>query len=418
MSNSRISAVRKTVAMVGAALFLMASSHAQEAGKAPGVRPDVGKPLQAAVDLLKAKKNKDALVKLKELDAVSNKTPHESYLVERVRGQAAAAAGEPAMAARSLEAAATSPAAPAADRLALLAGAAGQYYLAKEYAKSAELAGRYLKDGGTDPALRTLMVQALYLGNDLARAGEELAALLKDQEAGGKQATEEQLQLYSSICLKRRDNVCYTAALEKLLTRYPKPDYWLTAIYELTRTPGFPTRHSLDVARLKLATGTMRTAGEYFEAAQLSLQDGYPVEAKDIVERGYTAGLLGHGDEADRHRRLRDMVSKAATEDAKGLGKEGATSASSSQGGALLNIGFNYVLNGQAEKGLAMMEQGLQKGGLKRPDDARLRLGIAQVMAGRGRAASKTLATVQGTDGTAELARLWGVAALRHEASH
>jgi hypothetical protein len=394
---------------------LMVSAYAQDAGKASGVRPEVGKPLQAAVELLKAKKNKDALAKLQEVDAVANKTPQEAYLVDRIRGQAAAAAGEPATAARSLEAAAGSSAAPVGDRPALLAGAAGQYYLIKDYAKSVDLLGRYFKQGGTDPALRMLMIQALYLGNDLGRAADEIAALLKDQEAAGKSPTEEQLQLYSSVCLKRHDTVCYTAALEKLLTHYPKADYWLTAIYELTRSPAFPSRHSLDVARLKLFTDTMRTAGEYFEAAQLSLQEGYPVESKNIVDRGYAVGLLGRGDEADRHRRLRDMVNKAAAEDVKVLGKEIGASASSSQGIALLNAGFNYVLNGQSEKGLALMEQGLQKGGFKRPEDAKLRLGIAQAMAGHGRVAAKTLATVQGTDGTAELAKLWGVAALQHQ---
>ncbi len=384
---------------------------AQEGAKGQSVRPEIGKPLQAAIELLKARKGKETLQKLKEADAVADKTAYETYLIERVRGQAGAIAGESAMAARSLEAAANSAAAPAADRLTLLAGAAGQYYQAKDYAKCADLASRYLKDGGSDPALRTLYVQSLYLGNDLARAGKELSALIDSQEQGGKPASEEQLQLYSSICLKQHDTACYTVALEKLLTRYPKPDYWLTAIYELTKGSGFPARHALDVARLKLVTHTMRTTAEYFEAAQLSLQEGYPAEAKDIIDRGYAAGLLGTGAETDRHRRLRDMAAKAFAEDTKSLGQDDPAAAAAKDGNLLLNSGFNYVLRGKADKGLAMMEQGLHKGGLKRPEDGKLRLGIAQALAGHGQAAAQTLTTVHGTDGTAELARLWAVAA-------
>jgi hypothetical protein len=69
------------------------------------------------------------------------------------------------------------------------------------------------------------------------------------------------------------------------------------------------------------------------------------------------------------------------------------------------------VLRGKTDKGLAMMEQGLRKGGLKHPEDGRLRFGIAQALAGLGQQAAQTLATVRGTDGTAELARLWAVAA-------
>lgn len=415
MSNLPTSTMlRALILAVGVALF-SSSSFCQEGAKGQSVRPEIGKPLQAAIDLLKAKKGKETLLKLKEADAVADKTPYETYMVERVRGQAAAMAGDPGTAARSLEAAAVSPAAPAADRLVLIAGAAGQYYLVKDYAKCADLTSRYLKEGGTDPALRTLRVQALYLNNDFARAGEELAALIKAQEENGKPASEEQLQLYSTICLKQHDTACYGTALEKLLTRYPKPDYWLTAIYELTKGNGFPARHALDVARLKLYTHTMRTTGEYFEAAQLSMQDGYPAEAKDIIDRGYAAGLLGTGAEADRHRRLRDMVAKSLAEDTRTLGREDAAAAAAKDGTVLLSTGFNYVLRGQADKGLPMMEQGLQKGGFKHPDDAKLRLGIAQVLAGHGHPAAQTLAGVHGTDGTSELARLWAVAASHHD---
>jgi len=401
----------KALVLIVAGTLAFSSVQAQEASKAPSVRPEVGKVLQAAVDLLKSKKGKETLAKLKEADAIGDKTAFETYMIERVRGQAAAQAGDASVAAHSLESAALSSSAPAGDRQTLLAAAAGQYYMAKDYGHCADLASRYLKEGGSDPALRTLYVQALYLGNNLAEAGKQLAALLDAQEQSGKPASEDQLQLYSDICLKQHDTVCYTVALEKLLMRYPKPDYWLRAIYELTKSSSFPSRHALDVFRLKLATHTMRSTGEYFEAAQLSLQDGYPAEAKDTIDRGYAAGLLGTGSEADRHRRLRDMATKALAEDTKTLGQDDAAASAAKDGTVLINTGFNYVLRSQADKGLAMMEQGLKKGGLKHPEDGKLKLGIALVIAGRGQQAAQTLATVHGTDGTAELARLWSVAA-------
>jgi len=60
-----------------------------------------------------------------------------------------------------------------------------------------------------------------------------------------------------------------------------------------------------------------------------------------------------------------------------------------------------------AEKGLALIEQGIKKGGLKRPEDAKLRLGEAQLYAGQKAKGVQTLKTVQGSDGTADIARLW-----------
>ncbi len=56
----------------GVSLFALPAAHAQEK-----VRPEVGKPLQQAQDMLKAKRYKEALGKLKEADGVSGKTANE-----------------------------------------------------------------------------------------------------------------------------------------------------------------------------------------------------------------------------------------------------------------------------------------------------------------------------------------------------
>jgi len=57
--------------------------------------------------------------------------------------------------------------------------------------------------------------------------------------------------------------------------------------------------------------------------------------------------------------------------------------------------------------GISLMEQGIKKGNLRRPDDAKLRLGEAQIYAGKKSAGVQTLRDVKGTDGTADMARLW-----------
>ena len=72
-----------------------------------------------------------------------------------------------------------------------------------------------------------------------------------------------------------------------------------------------------------------------------------------------------------------------------------------------MRIGLNYVYEGNAAKGIALIEQGIKKGGLKRPEDAKLRLGEAQIYAGNKQRGVQTLRDVKGNDGTADLARLW-----------
>lgn len=382
---------------------------AQEQSKGTAVRPEIGKPVQAAADLVKAKRGKEALAKLREAQAIPDKSPYETYLVDRVLGLAAATAGDAATAARAFESVATLPATPEGERRQFVAAAAGQYYAAKDYAKAAELSGRYLRDGGTtDKSMRTIHAQALYLGNNFAGAAKALLTDIEAEEQAGRPPAEEQLQLLANAYLQQHDTTGYAKALEKLVAFYPKPDYWLAVLHSVATRPGFADQLALDVARLKIATGTMRTTAEYFEAAQLSLHAGFPMEAMKIIEQGYASNLLGVGPEADRHKRLQAMVDRDLAEDKKTLVQDNAQPAAGKDGKTFFNEGFNYVLHGKHAKGLEMMEQGLRHGGgFKRPDHAKLQLAYAYHLAGQNQKAIQIFKTAQGTDGAASLARLW-----------
>ena len=49
------------------------------------MRGEIGRPLQAARDLIKAKKYSEALARLREADAVPNRTANENFLLEQMR---------------------------------------------------------------------------------------------------------------------------------------------------------------------------------------------------------------------------------------------------------------------------------------------------------------------------------------------
>ena len=389
-----------------------ARALAQEPGAgAQTVRPEIGKPIQAAIELLKSKKGKEALAKVRDAQAVGDRTPYENYVLERVLGQSAAAAGDSSAAARAFENVATSPGSPAGEKLQFLAAAASQYYLVKSYAKTAELAARYFRDGGTEKSMRTIYVQALYLGNDFVGAAKELTKDVEAEEQNGRKPTEEQLQLLANSCSQIKDAACYGKAMEMLVAHYPKRDYWLSVIYSIATRPGFSERLALDVARIKIETGTMRSADEFLDAAQLALQDGFPMEAVRIIDKGYASGALGTGPEAARHKRLKDMAAKNLAEDKKALARvDESQAAAAKDGRALFNEGFNYVLLGKPEQGLALMEKGIREPkAFRRLEHAKLQLGYAYHLAGQNQRAIQILKTVQGADGAAALARLWAI---------
>ena len=380
--------------------------------KAPTVRPEVGKPLQQAIDSLRQHKGKEALAHARAAQAVPDKTPYETYLVTRVLGQAAAAVGDHAAAASALENAANSSAAPAGDRVALLAAAAGQYYAVKDYGKAASLATKYFQYGGTDKAIRTIYVQSLYLAGNYGAAARELASDVEAETRAGKNPPEEELQLLANAYLQSKDTAGYGRTMEQLVALYPKRDYWLAAIDNVVRRSGFNDRLQIDVARLKSEVGTIRSAGEYLDFAQMSLIEGFPAEAIRVVEKGYAAGVLGTGPEAARHKRLRDLAAKNLAEDKKTIAEIEKQDTAGKDPKDLFNEGFNLVLNDKAAKGLAMMERSIKSAGsatsgFKRPDHAKLQLAYAYHIAGHHAKALETFKAVQGTDGAAALARLW-----------
>ena len=373
------------------------------------VRPDVGKPLQAAQDLLKEHKNREALVKVKEADAVLDKTEYEVSVVEQVRLIAAVGAGEVGVAAKAYDALAATGKASADNLLHFAQAITVNFYQAKDYGNAITWANRYFSGGGADASIRTLIVQAYYLNEDYAGAAKVLGEQIKGIERNGEQPAESQLQLLASSFLKQNDSSGYIATLEKLVGYYPKPDYWADLIHRVAARQGFADRLSLDAERLQFATGVLKTGSQYVELAQLALQAGFPGEAKTVIDKGYAAGVLGTGAETDRHKRLQDLANRTIAEDTKNLPTSEKEALAAKDGNALVVTGLDYLGYGQADKAISLIEQGIAKGGLKYPEDAKLHLGLAYLGTKQKSKAADIFNAVKGADGAADLGRLWAL---------
>ena len=393
---------RITKHLLMAWLLAAGQVHAEEA-----LRADVGKPLQAAQDLLKAGKYKDALAKVREAEAAVNRTPNENYYIDRMRGSAAAGAGDEATATRSFEAVLASGRLQAPEKLQTLEALAGSSYRAKDYAKAVESSQRYFKEGGSGAQMRSLQVSAQYLVGDFAGVVRSMQERVQVAEQAVPVIDEATLRLLAASQIKLGDEAGYANTLEKLLIHHPKKEYWADLLARIQNRPAFADRLALDLFRLQMATQTMDDSAQFVEMAQLALQAGLPAEAKRVIEAGYAAAKLGTGAEADRHKRLRDLAVKQAGEDEKAL----TADVIGRSADALANTGQVFVTTGRVDKGIELMEQGLSKGGLKRPEDARLHLAQAYLLSGNKAKAVETLKAVRGGDGTADLARLWMILA-------
>jgi hypothetical protein len=378
------------------------------------VSPEIGKPLQAAQAALQAKNYPQALVKLKEADAVPGHTPHEDAVIAQLRLIAALGAEDLGTATKAFETLSGGGALPAVQKQQYILAIAGGYFRAKDYANAATWTSRYMAAGGPDPSAKILLVQSHYLSGQFEPAAKEAIETIRSQEQQGQTPSESLLQLLAGSAREQKNTKLYDAAVIRLAAYYPKQDYWVDLLYRVPTHPGFSEGLALDVSRLSLAVGVLSKADQYMEYAELAIQAGLPGEAQSVVDKGYAAGILGVGPEAARHQRLRDLVKKAVDADKKTLDSSATEAAKAANGNPLVNTGLDYCGYGQNDKAIGLIEQGIAKGGLKSADDAKLHLGIAYLAAGQKAKAIETFQSVKGTDGSADLAALWSLKAGGH----
>ena len=374
--------------------------------QAQGVRPEVGKPLQQAVDLLKAGKAKEALVKVREAEAVPGITPSERQTIDGMKASAAQRAGDMPTAIQALESLASR--ASGAQLGAYAEQLASAYAQQKNNAKATEWLNKAIAAGNTGPSVKQLQSYLQSASGDYAAVVKDAGAAVAAAEQAGRRPEENDLLRLADAQQRTGNMVGYLVTLDKLLHAYPKKDYWNAYLGRLPRKSGFADRFALDLLRLRLASGTLTKAEDYMELAQLSLQAGVPVEARSVVDAGMKAGVLGTGPEAGRHQRLRDLAVKQEAEMKANLANLATEAANFVEGDGLVKVGYSYVSYGESERGIELIRQGIAKGNLKRPEDAKLRLGMAQLQSPKTKAAAgQTLRSVKGADGATDIARLW-----------
>ena len=397
-----------SLSLAALAMSTPVAVYAQKANAADAtndtLRPEVAKLLVAAQEKLQAKQFNEALGKIADVDLIANKTPYEIFVMERMRGASALAVKQYAVAAKSFEMVFATGRLNATDRAIYAEAVTGAYYNLKDYKQAAIWAAKAIKEGATQSQTRQILIQSLFLADDFVTAKTEVDAAIAADEKAGKTASEDLLKMLGRIALKQDDMTAYANALEKLVILYPNSGYWADLIGRIATNPAMTDRYMLDLFRLQMALGETLTISQYVFLAQHAIQAGFPIEARQILDKGFAAGVLGNNPD---HKKLRAKATKDADDDIKNMARLSAEAEKGTEGPALFNAGLNTFLNGDRDKGIAMMTQGIKRPGIKRLDDAKLRLGVSYALNGERAKAVEILATVAGNEGIKDAARLW-----------
>jgi tetratricopeptide (TPR) repeat protein len=419
MSHIRLARISLMLAAIGlnAAPALMTGAHAQKAAApaavvappAETIRPDLFKIIDPAAvkQLMAEKKFPEIQARLAQADAFPAKTPYEIYIIDRLKVSYGVSTSNDAIAMPALEAVIAAGRLSAQEQADFIMALGNFYYNAKNYPKAIEWFKRYQKESSTPQKARGALTRSYYLSGDYATAKTELLAEIADNEKAGQAPSLEELRLLASAAAKLKDNPTYLISMEKLVALYPSDDYWTDLLRRMQSKPGYNQAHEIDVLRLEAVALKTMAPEEYAELAELDLGAGFPTEAKKVLDAGFANGVLGTGSNAAKHKQLRDKATKGAADDAKNIASGEAGAAKAKDGAGLVNLGYAYVTMDQFDKGIPLMEQGIAKGINKKGDDYKLRLGMAYAKAGRKAEAVKTLESVKGDDGLADLARYW-----------
>ena len=369
----------------------------------------LAKPLKEAHDDLNAKKYADAIAKLREAEGTAGKTPYDQHLINDMLGFAYARTQNYAEAAKAWEAELDDGITPQSEIPTRVRQLAEANYQIKNYDKAIEFGNRAIKGGFADEELRTLVGQAYYLKGDWKNTLHFEEGLVDDKIKNAQTPKNESLQLVLSACVKLNDSACETRALEKIVTYYPKPDYWAQLLYTMRQQTSGNEANLLHTYRLMSEVDVLKSPDDYSEMAQLALEQGSPGEAQRVLEKGIAKGVFTDARAKAKNQRLLESAKKAAVTDQASLQRIEKEADAAPTGAKNVGLGLAYFGYGQYDKAAEAISKGIAKGGLRNESEARLLLGIAQLKAGHKDEATKSFHEVKGDPSLEHLANLWSL---------
>ncbi len=388
-----------------AAWLVMALTHAMAQTPAPAtLRQEVQKPLLAAQEAFGSKQYELALKLANEAMAVSQLTPYERLTVLRSRAAAANALQHWDVTIEALEEVLDSVSLESKDRLSMQEALVAAAQKKKDLARVAKWARAYLNDGGPKPVIRSVLVQTLSLQGEHRQVIEEMhKKLVLDAQSQFKTA-EQELRLMAVAYKHLKDDKGYVQALKKLLALYPSKAYWEDAVGRLANQPGFNARLELDLYRLLEETDNLEDPDIQIEMANLALKAGLPAEAQRVLGKGFASGVLGKGEQAAAHQKLRAEVQKKALEDDRALPQLEKSAKDGNDWASLGSVQLSRQSWAAAHEAFA---KAASLGSVRREHELRLHDAIALYKLGQKEAARQQLLKVQGDVWAVEVAELW-----------
>lgn len=399
------------VGMIPAAVVLTpAVVQAADQGSRKITTRAVAEPLKKAQDAMNKKQWDTALAEIKKAQAVTKKTPFETYQIDEFLGYVLIQQKKYGEAAPVFERVLNSGMLPAEQVDERTKTVAQLYFQVKDYGKAAQWSKRWLDKNPGDQDMGVLLAQSYYLLKDYKNAAATMSNVVSRAERAGRTPQENWLQIVMSSKFNLDDRDGIGESLKKLVRYYPKDEYWANLL-DIYRRKADGDRVTLGYYRLMNDVGALKDKGDYVEMAQLAIDAGVPGEAQHVVEKGVELGTLKSADKTEqgRYDRLLNSAKKLATEDLASLAQLSKEAGKSDKGQPSVALGQAYLSYGRYQEAIQALTSGIAKGGLLDADEAQISLGIAYMKADQKDQARKAFQAVKDTSKWEQLAELWAL---------
>lgn len=411
-----------------AALLPHISAHAADSKQTNSAK--LAKPLKEAQEDIKAKKYSEAIAKLKAAEGIEGKTAYDQHLINDFLGFCYYKTNDLPDAAKAFEAEVDDGFLTGPDVQQKTKAASEIEYQGKNYDKAIEYGNRAIKGGYGNAEIQTIVAQSYYLKGDMKNTAKFEEPIIDNEIKSGETPKSESLMLVYSACQKLNDKSCEDHTLERLVTYYPKPEYWAQLLFGLRQQTSSNDANLFQTYRLMNEVDVLKDPGDYTEMAQIALDQGSPGDAVQVLQKAFDKNVFTDQRIRDKNQRLLERAKQQAASDQASLPKAEKDAAAAATGAKNIGVGKAYLGYGQYDKAADQFSKGLAKGGVTNTALAQLDLGIAQFKGGHKDDAIKSFKAVKGDPVLERLAALWvlhahqgaaastAAAAPRHAAHH
>ena len=217
-----------------------------------------------------------------------------------------------------------------------------------------------------------LLAQGYYQTKDYNKALVNVKKAIDMYLAKDKVPKEQWYNLARFLYFEKNDINNTVDTLETMLKYYPRKQYWV----QLSHMYGEQKKESEQLSAMETAyvQGMLDKGTEQVTMAYLYLNADVPYKAAKVMDKGLKDGSI---EDKSKNWEITGSAWRQAQEVDKSIPAMEKAAAQSDSGELYARLGNIYLDGDEFKKAITAINKGLARGGVKRPDNARLILGMA-----------------------------------------